>query len=353
MDNREETDNPSGGGPPTAPTIRRGGGGVNGNHHHQQHHRGHQHQRQLNWARQRSMSMCGGGGFFNHNSSYFATTHQQHHHAPTHAHQHHHHPLETPGESQLRQRRASEGSASLMAKRAKRWRRRHPLIRNSQAAPNNNNQFLMDEHEHDHEQAWDDTQNYSSPEDEEDYQSRDFRQTYNGLKSERLQSMSKEQLIYANQLLELRVESLESKLSEILKEKLDEDKKSYDDVFVVPPAPPSTPCGNRSTSPTQNGPNTHLRFIQQEMLRLRQENWELKQENNNLKSGSKDGHAQDEAVPLDVINVEHLQIHQEENQHESTEEEEEGVMMMMEEEFMASPHHHHSYFRPAQTTAGI
>ncbi|CAL8129528.1 unnamed protein product [Orchesella dallaii] len=78
-------------------------------------------------------------------------------------------------------------------------------------APNNNNNYCDDIH-------------YTSPKDEEDYQSWVFRQAYSVFQSEWLHRMSKEQLIYTNKLLEHRVESLETKLNEILKGELEEKK---------------------------------------------------------------------------------------------------------------------------------
>ncbi|CAL8120574.1 unnamed protein product [Orchesella dallaii] len=81
--------------------------------------------------------------------------------------------------------------------------------------------------EHDHECPYCDDMHYSSPEDEEDYQKRDFTQTYSVFQSERLHRMSKEQLICAYQLLEHRVESLKTKLNEILKEKLEKRRWAW------------------------------------------------------------------------------------------------------------------------------
>ncbi|CAL8117365.1 unnamed protein product [Orchesella dallaii] len=362
MENREEGDSSGSGGGGTGNTgmTPSRGGLVTPSYPHNHHnHRGHQHQhqRQMNWARHRSMSISGGGSTFLNYPGHHHYIHNLHHHFA-------HHHIEngngglgnsSTSNTELiasRQRRASEGSASLLAKRAKRWRRRHPLplIRNTQGAPNNNNEFLMDEHDHD--PPYCDDIHYSSPEDEEDYQSRDFTQTYNVLKSERLHGMSKEQLIYANQLLEQRVESLETKLNEILKEKLEEKKVGVgEDGFAIPNPPPP-----RSSSPTGGSRTpTTLRFVKQEMLKLRQENWELKMENSNLKSvKAKETEGQDEAAHCSHRDEEAQQMDNDnQNHHEDhvdTEEEEEGLM---ETECMASPHRHHHFFRPAQTTAGI
>jgi hypothetical protein len=133
------------------------------------------------------------------------------------------------------------------------------LRRATQAAPNNNNEFLMQEHdplyhldvEHGTEEdSNSDEQNQdhhpdmhqhrvhrysSSPEeDEEDFLTRDFSNAYEVVHAERLYSMSKNQLIHEYQLMEERVEFLENKLRSALLERESRKDMVKSDAIPVP-----------------------------------------------------------------------------------------------------------------------
>jgi len=162
------------------------------------------------------------------------------------------------------------------------------IRRNTQSAPNNTNEFLMQEHDHlfhldfDNED-WDHhhhrsvgpvaegaefsggtgPQNafYSSSDDDEDYLQREFSATYDNVNAERLSSMSKSELISEYQMLQERVETLERKL------KTAEDSR---------PADPSVNLLALSE-------DDRLRLVQSEILKLRDENHKFKSANKYLR----------------------------------------------------------------------
>jgi hypothetical protein len=109
------------------------------------------------------------------------------------------------------------------------------MRRNTQPAPNNNNEFLMKEHDHllldfeNQEQHHHHHRHHgggggdadldnlssnlnSSSEDDQDYLSREFKATYDNFNAERLSLMTKAELIREYQVLQERVETLERRL---------------------------------------------------------------------------------------------------------------------------------------------
>lgn len=173
---------------------------------------------------------------------------------------------------------------------------RKRIRRNTQPAPNNTNEFLMQEHDHlfhldlDNEE-WGDPNNpppalghtddlnhqvhppyFSSSEDEDAFLNQDFSAMYDVVHQERLSVMSKPELITEYQLLEERVESLERKLKSVgFRSSLKPD--------LINPLPPPQP---EEALPLGFSAGC-LRLIEEEVDRLREENRKLKADNRSLR----------------------------------------------------------------------
>ncbi|XP_013793151.1 protein HEXIM-like [Limulus polyphemus] len=152
-------------------------------------------------------------------------------------------------------------------------------------APYNTTQFLMDDHnvqEPDYEHINDGHRHiqretsgdfsdefYSSPEDEEDFLQQQFSETYEDVHAERLNSMTKNDLVQEYIQLEDKVEELEVKLRDAKAKDCAPSKKSVTDREVQTP---STEQWEKS------------RIFEQEILKLMEENQHLKKENKKLRS---------------------------------------------------------------------
>ncbi|XP_064644355.1 protein HEXIM1-like [Lineus longissimus] len=113
---------------------------------------------------------------------------------------------------------------------------------------------------------------YDSPNDEESFIAKDFSETYENIHAERLQTMSKVELVKEYIELEAKVEKLESKLHEVLPAN-DSNNVNKEVKRLVDST--NTPSDNQLK---------HL--LQQEIERLKQENDRLRNENQQLRGGS-------------------------------------------------------------------
>ncbi len=128
---------------------------------------------------------------------------------------------------------------------------------------------------------------YSSPEDEEEYLARDFTAAYEVVHAERLNTMTKAELIAEYQLLEERIEALETLVktgrSGVERNGLGDGDSAVVDQRMAPLDldPPGTQTELPSASRTDESND-----VQMELSRLREENQRLKAENTVLKKGN-------------------------------------------------------------------
>ncbi|XP_022251441.1 protein HEXIM-like [Limulus polyphemus] len=155
-------------------------------------------------------------------------------------------------------------------------------------APYNTTQFLMDDHNvqepdyehinngHRHiqkENVGDSSDEfYSSPEDEEDFLQQQFCEAYEDVHAERLNSMSKNDLVQEYIQLEDKVEELEVKLRDAKAKVCVSSNKSVTDSEV------QTPC----TKESEQWEKT--RIFREEITKLLKENQQLKNENEKLRN---------------------------------------------------------------------
>jgi hypothetical protein len=237
-----------------------------------------------------------------------------------HHHQKHHHANNQQQQQQQQQNNQNGGndSGNRLLKHVGNMKR---IRRNTQPAPYNTNEFLMQEHDHlfhldlDNTEDWDGvggggggvlddpsgghhhhhyrlpqdpnkpqstTQTFSSSDEDQEYLSRDFSATYDVVNAERLNLMSKSELISEYQLLEERVEGLERKLKTALRSSRPELEDEDEELDESPP-PALMTLDLMTDAGGVEVDSTTVRQVQEELERLKDENRRIKADNRFLR----------------------------------------------------------------------
>ncbi|KAG8236077.1 hypothetical protein J437_LFUL016665 [Ladona fulva] len=130
---------------------------------------------------------------------------------------------------------------------------------------------------------------YSSPEDEEEFLTREFSTAYEDLHAERLNSMSKAELIAECRGLEARAESLERRIREMSGTRATSDGEgggeSVVNVQLITMGLTDDNTQNAEEEPGDSEESDKLRSLKMELAKLTEENERLRAENESLRSG--------------------------------------------------------------------